>query len=102
VVEPDTRDDAAVPDDLLSLWARVDAHLRAALAAVDIGESDRSEVEDLLDHNELGSAFEWIVAALVEAGGVVSSDARKHLAAAASDMGLSGDPDWRRLDASSG
>jgi hypothetical protein len=48
-------------DELRAKWQRVDGHLRAALAAVDLADFDREQVAEFLDHNELGVAFEWIV-----------------------------------------
>jgi hypothetical protein len=87
-----------VSEDRLSLWARVEDHLRVALAAVELPPADRRQVEEFVDHNELGLAFQWMVAALADEGTSVSTDTRAHLAAAAADMDLSEDPDWRRLE----
>jgi hypothetical protein len=89
-------------DDLRHLWARVEAHLRAALAAVKLSDSDRRQVEEFLDHNELGVAFQWTVTALADANVTLAPDVRDHLAAAASEMNLTADPDWRRLTGPNG
>ena len=47
-------------EDLTKLWARVEAHLRDALPLVDVEPSTRSQAEELLDHNELGLAFQTL------------------------------------------
>ena len=55
--------------------------------------------EEFLDHNELGLAFETLVNALLETGSIPSPEAHTHLAAAADEMGLQDDADWRHLNA---
>ncbi len=57
----------------------------------------RAQVEEFLDHNELGVAFEWTVSLTAEHGLALSDDAREHLAAAAAEMHLETNADWQRL-----
>jgi hypothetical protein len=85
--------------NLQAKWERVEGHLRNALAEVDLGPADRVQVEEFLDHNELGVAFEWIVSGLAQRDLAMPNDARQHLAAASTEMGLEDNPDWRRLQA---
>lgn len=89
-------------EDIHELWVRVDAHLRGALSIVELDGSARRMTEEFLDHNELGLAFETLVGALVEAGTTPPAEAHAHLAAAADEMGLQDDADWRRLNAPTG
>jgi len=85
-------------DDLRDAWAQVEARLRAVLAAVDLTDADRRQVEEFLDHNGLGLAFQEMVGALADAKGRLGREAHHHLAVAAAAMDLDDDPDWRRLD----
>jgi hypothetical protein len=87
-------------DELRAKWQRSETHLRMALAAPDLPNPDRKQIEEFLDHNELGVAFECIVSVLGEAQASVPTEARSHLAAAASEMGLEDNPDWRGLQTS--
>jgi hypothetical protein len=67
------------------------------LDEVCLAPADRSRVEEYLDHNELGLAFQDIVAALAERGEPVTPTVKRTLAHAAADIGLFNDSDWRRL-----
>lgn len=80
-------------------WERIETHLRSALALVDVESSERRLIEEFLDHNELGLAFEILTGALAGMGKAPSPAAREHLAAAASDMGREDDPDWLLINA---
>jgi len=84
-------------DELLKLWARVERELQAASALVVIDPATRRLFDDFLAHNELGLAFQALVRALVDSPATPPSDARTHLEAAAAEMELQDDPDWRRL-----
>jgi hypothetical protein len=57
--------------------------------------ADRGQAEEYLDHNELGLAFQQIVAALAERGEPVTPKVKRTLADAAADMGLHDDAGWR-------
>jgi hypothetical protein len=85
--------------ELHTKWKPVERHLRAAVAEVDLENTRRAQVEEFLDHNELGVAFEWIVGMLAEPRNAIPDDARQHLAAAAAEMQLETNPDWQRLQA---
>jgi hypothetical protein len=84
-------------DELRAKWRRTEAYLRAALAAVDLPDHDRQQIEEFLDHNELGVAFEWLVSRLAEAHASLPTELHSNLAAAASETGLEDNPDWRAL-----
>lgn len=71
--------------------------MRAALAGVDVSAEVRKQVLEFLDVNELGLAFQWLVAALADTKTEVSEAVSARLARAAGEMGLQDDPDWRRL-----
>jgi hypothetical protein len=83
-------------DDLQAKWERIDGHLRAAMATVDLPSRDRAQVEEFLNHNELGVAFEWIVSVLRRSH-ATQTDALGHLSAAAREMDLEDNSDWRAL-----
>jgi len=89
-------------DDLIELWERVEAHLRGALPLVEVEPSTRRMTEEFLDHNELGLAFQWLVGALADSGNTAPPEAHAHLEAAAAEMGLQDDADWRRLNGPTG
>jgi hypothetical protein len=89
-------------EDLLKLWARVEGHLRGALSVVEVDASTRRMSEEFLDHNELGLAFQTLVGALADGGTTPPPAAHTHLAAAAAEMSLQDDPDWRRLNSPGG
>lgn len=80
-------------------WERIDAHLRTAIADVDLGITHHAQLEEFLDHNELGVAFEWIVSVISERQLAISEAVRQHLAAAATEMHLEGNSDWQHLHA---
>ena len=86
-------------DELRDRWRRVEAHLRAALALVEVEPETRRWTDEYLDHNELGLAFQTLASALADAGTTLPPTAREHLGAAAAEMGLDDDGDWRRLNA---
>lgn len=84
-------------DELRARWERTEAHLRAAITSVDLPGTDRVQVEEFLDHNELGVAFEWIVSVLREARAVLPTDTLSHLSAAAAEIGLEDNSDWQAV-----
>lgn len=85
--------------ELHAKWERIEGHLRAVLAQVNIGDADNAQVKEFLDHNEFGVAFEWIVNVMADRDLAIPSDARQHLAAASTEMQLGENPDWQRLQA---
>jgi hypothetical protein len=87
----------AMSEDLHAAWARVDGDMRAVLSLVSLDPDDRRLVEEYLAHNELGHAFEAVVAVLAETELSHPADVTTHLAAAASGMHLDDNPDWRRV-----
>lgn len=84
-------------DDQATRWRHIESWLRSVLIEVDLAPADQGQVEEYLDHNELGLAFQAIVAALAERGTPVGPTVRRKLADAAADMELASDPHWRRL-----
>jgi hypothetical protein len=82
---------------LIELWDEIEQHLRAALD--EVGSSQRRPVEEFLDHNELGLAWELLVEALAADDVRVSPTARADLERAAELMQF--DPSshaaWSRL-----
>lgn len=86
-------------EHLIKLWARVEAHLRDALTLVDVEPSTRSLTEEFIDHNELGLAFQTLAGALADNATTPPPPVYAHLEAAAAEMNLQDDPDWRRLNA---
>lgn len=89
-------------DDLLKLWARVESHLRDALTLVEVEPPTQRMTEEFLDHNELGLAFQTLVGALGDSASSPTPAAHAHLEAAAVEMDLQDDADWRRLNAQTG
>jgi len=83
--------------ELLALWRRVETHLRRVLVLVQIDPEQRRQTQEFLAHNELGLAFQTLVAALADERAAPPASARDHLAAAAAEMELEDDPDWHRL-----
>lgn len=79
-------------------WTRVGAHLRAALAEAKLDPSEAREVERYLERNELGLAFQAMVASLARTDGYLRPDIRAQLAGVAFELGLEDDSDWRRLE----
>jgi hypothetical protein len=82
-------------DDQHARWGRIESWLRSVLSEVALAPADRRQAEEYLDHNELGVAFQHIVAALAEHGEPVTLTVKSMLADAAADMDLHNDPDWR-------
>jgi hypothetical protein len=82
-------------DDQHARWRRIESWLRSVLSEVALAPADRRQAEVYLDHNELGVAFQHIVAALAEHGEPVTLTVKRMLADAAADMGLHNDRDWR-------
>ena len=82
-------------EDLPALWERASSALRAALAGVRLSDETAMWVTEFLEANELGLAFETIVAALTDAD--PSQAVVDHLAVAAHEMDLEDDPAWRLL-----
>jgi hypothetical protein len=52
-------------DEQLARWGRIEANLRRVVGAVEPADH-RRQIEEYLDHNELGLAFEDIVSALLD------------------------------------
>jgi hypothetical protein len=73
-------------DDLRESWAQAESHLEAVLAETDLPAS-RRWIEELLDHNELGLAFEVIACGLADTTAELTNETRAHLAEAAREMG---------------
>ena len=71
---------------------RVERHLRAALAEVNLDNTHRAQVEEFIDDNELAVAFEWIVGVLAELRLAIPDGARQHSAAAAAELRLETTP----------
>jgi hypothetical protein len=58
-----------MPDpELIKKWEAIERDLRSALAAVrvDVPEEAANQVEEYLDHNELGLALEVLIECLLE------------------------------------
>jgi hypothetical protein len=85
-----------VSDEQLARWGRIEANLRRVVGAVEPAD-DRRQIEEYLDHNELGLAFEDIVSALLDCKAELTEDMQQALKAAAEEMGLGRDPAWRAL-----
>jgi hypothetical protein len=68
------------------IWAQTEAQLRIALGEVKVADTSRALVEEFLDHNELGLAFESLTEAVAAAGANASSGARQALTSAATLM----------------
>ena len=91
-------------EDQISRWQESERDLRAVLAATDLPAPAALQVEEYLDHNELGLAFQAIVFELDARQTVVSAKAVERLRAAVERMGASAlDADdlaaWERLQA---
>lgn len=87
-----------MPDEeLRESWNRTEGHLRDALTRQPIPDDVRTQVLDLIDHNEFGVALELMTNALVEVGAALEPSARQPLAVAAREMRLEDNPDWRTL-----
>ncbi|MGO9972387.1 MAG: MafI family immunity protein [Solirubrobacteraceae bacterium] len=84
--------------DLRRRWERAERHLRAALAEVDLPGTHGPLVADFVEHNELGLAFEWTVEVIANSELELTKEARRHLSAAAAELGLRANRDWRRLE----
>jgi hypothetical protein len=89
----------------IELWRQIDQYLRAALdqTASDLVGAERRQIEEFLDHNELGLAWEVLIESLAAYDVDVQSAALSHLQHAADLMEL--DPSthasWRQLAAGS-
>lgn len=75
--------------------------MRAALRDViaNLRPSDHAQIEEFLDHNELGVAWEWLVEALALAQAPISYPTKERLERAAALMALDLDqqPNWQQL-----
>lgn len=71
------------------IWAHTEAQLRTALAEARVVDTARALVEEFLDHNELGLAFDTLVDTLVDAlaGGDTTTPVRRALNTAATLIG---------------
>ena len=93
-------------DDQIKRWQESERDLRAVLAATDLPPAAALQVEEYLDHNELGLAFEGIVCEADACQTAVSGESLDRLRAAVERMGSSAfDADclaaWERLRARS-
>ncbi len=84
-------------DELRASWARTERHLRQALERQALPADLHATILDFIGHNELGVAFEWLTNALVEAHIALHPEAREPLEAAAREMNLQDNADWRAL-----
>jgi hypothetical protein len=69
-----------------ALWDRVGGELRAVLSDVEVGEKLRCQVLEFLEVNELGLAFQTLVAALADARADLGPSVLDRLAVAAREM----------------
>jgi hypothetical protein len=76
-------------DERLDSWQATELDLRAALAAANVVGALAIQVEEYLDHNELGLAFAELVIDLDRRGTPVPTDALAHLSSAIDRMGES-------------
>ena len=80
-------------NDLHALWDRVERHLRTALDEIgELPAVHRGEVEEYLEYNELGLAFEHLIDAVLAERFAIPARARRELEAAAREMGFADDP----------
>ena len=88
-------------EEQLARWQRVEDELRGVLKATGpaLPASDRAQVEEYLDHNELGLAWELLVESLVNYDLKIAPPVRDRLKSAATlmDLDLAPQPMWRRL-----
>ena len=86
---------------LLQLWERVERELRATLALVrnDLEPDDVGQIEEFLDHNELGLAFDFLVDCLLESVVAAPREAYDRLGVARGEMQLPANAAWKRLTA---
>jgi hypothetical protein len=87
------------PDRRIEDWAATERDLRAALAEVEIGPEPTKWVNEYLDHNELGLAFETLVEALDRLGTNTPAAAVARLRAAYERMErpAEGSDAWERI-----
>jgi hypothetical protein len=68
------------------------------MADLDLPAEDRQQIEEFIEHKELGATFGWLASLLVEGQAVtVPGEASSELAAAAREMGLQDTLDWQRV-----
>jgi hypothetical protein len=89
-------------DDQIERWQESERDLRAVLAAADLPPAAALQVEEYLDHNELGLAFEAIVFEVDAGRTTVSAETLDRLRATVKRIGTSAfDADhlaaWERL-----
>jgi hypothetical protein len=89
-------------DDQIDRWKATERDLRAALAATGLAPTAALQVEEYLDHNELGLAFEALVFDLDQQRPGVPPETLSRLRSAVERMGASAfDADcldaWERI-----
>lgn len=90
-----------VDDELVERWSQIEAMLREVLTSHGdkIASDQRGWVEEWLDHNELGLAWDSLVESLVDHAAVVDeADLRKlEHAATLMEIDLRAKPAWSAL-----
>ena len=74
-------------DRQIGRWTAIEEDLRAARAGTDVSRDAAKRVEEYLDHNELGPAFETLVVELDQFGVEPSGEEIERLRSAADRMG---------------
>jgi hypothetical protein len=68
-------------------WRESERDLRAALAAIDLPRERALQIEEYLDHNELGIAWEALISELDARQTTLPSDALAHMRSALERIG---------------